>query len=321
MIVPVHIRGLVKNHGAIRALDGIDLDVEAGSVTALLGPNGAGKTTTLDILLGLNDSDTGLVSVFGAEPRKAVASGALGAVLQNGTLLPGVTVRELILCMGAQHRSPMPFDHVVGHSIVEELLERRTERLSGGETQRVLFALALVGDPQLLVLDEPTAAMDLKARKSFWAAVRQLAADGRTVLFSTHYLEEADAIADRVVLLAAGRIVADGSASAVRAIGGMRQIRCTLPPGHDDDLVRLPGVASSERHGATVLLRSATSDDTLRALLRDRRDATDVEVATASLADAIEVLTSGAAADADRTEAPHTDAPTAPTAALAAGGR
>jgi ABC-2 type transport system ATP-binding protein len=288
---PIALTGLRKSFGDVQAVAGLDLQIAPGEVTALLGPNGAGKTTTLAMLLGLAEPDSGTAQLFGRSPRAAVADGLVGAVLQNGTLLPGVTVRELVHCMRALHRTPMPSADVVRHAMLGELLDRRVERLSGGETQRVLFALALVGDPRLLVLDEPTAAMDVAARKAFWAAVRALAAAGRTVLFSTHYLEEADAIADRIVLLGRGRVVADGTAAEIRAVGGVRHIRAAALPGDDAALAALPGVGGVDRHGGTVVLRSTSSDATLRALLMLRPDAHDIEIAAASLADAIELLT------------------------------
>jgi ABC-2 type transport system ATP-binding protein len=289
--LPISANGLVKSFGEVQAVAGLDLDVEAGSVTALLGPNGAGKTTTLDILLGLREPDAGSVRLFGRPPKAALAAGLVGAVLQGGALLPGVTVQELVACHSAMHRTRMPIEQVVHHAMLDDLLPRRVDRLSGGETQRVLFALALVGNPRALVLDEPTAAMDLAARRSFWAAVRDLVADGRAVLFSTHYLEEADAIADRVVLLGRGRVVADGSAAEVRSLGGVRHIRCALEPAADAALAALPGVSGLERQGDLVRLRSTDSDRTLRDLLAAFPDARDIEVTAASLADAIDALT------------------------------
>ncbi|MEJ3653470.1 ABC transporter ATP-binding protein [Actinomycetes bacterium KLBMP 9759] len=289
-MTPISVRGLVKSFGAVQAVAGLDLDVEAGSVTALLGPNGAGKTTTLDILLGLRKADAGSVHLFGRGPKAALAAGMVGAVLQGGTLLPGVTVRELVGCHSAMYRNRMPMDRVVHHAMLDELMPRRVDRLSGGETQRVLFALALVGNPRALVLDEPTAAMDLAARRSFWAAVRDLVGDGLAVLFSTHYLEEADAIADRVVLLGRGRVVADGTAAEVRSIGGVRHIRCALAPAADVTLGSLPGVSGFERQGELVRIHSVDSDRTLRELLVAHPEARDIEVTAASLADALDAL-------------------------------
>jgi len=291
---PIEIRALRKAYGAVRAVDGVDLRVTSGEVVALLGPNGAGKTTMLDMILGLQRPDAGEVRVFGGTVRRAVAGGLIGAVLQEGDPLQGVTVRELISTMSALQHKPMPLDEVIARAELADLLKRRTDKLSGGETQRLRFALALVGDPELLVLDEPTAAMDVTARRSFWLTVRTLATAGRTVLFSTHYLEEADSAADRIVLLAAGRVVADGPTTEIRAVAAARMIRCTLRGANPAAILALPGTSSVEVHGAAVTIRSADSDAALRALLAAYPDARDIEVAAAPLADAVLALTTPA---------------------------
>jgi ABC-2 type transport system ATP-binding protein len=287
----IDIVGLHKNFGAVRAVDGVDLRVSRGEVVALLGPNGAGKTTTLDLLLGLQRPDRGEVSVLGGPVYDAVKRGSIGVVLQSGELLTGATVRELVSTMWALQPDPMPLDEVFRHAELDKILDRRTDKLSGGETQRVRFAIAMVGDPELLVLDEPTAAMDVTARRSFWIAVRELAAAGRTILFSTHYLEEADAIADRIVLMAGGKIVADGPTTEIRAIAAARVIRFTLADAVSEELTKLPGVTEVEVHGATVAVRSPDSDDVLRTLLANYPAMRDIEVAAAPLADAVFALT------------------------------
>ena len=287
----LRIRGLTKSYGPVRAVDGVDLDIVAGETVALLGPNGAGKSTTIDMLLGLSRPDTGEVTVFGRPPADAVRAGLVGAMLQSGGLIGEVSVRELVELAASLYPAPMPVDEVLDRADLTELADRRTTRLSGGQTQRVRFALALVPDPQLLVLDEPTAALDVEARRRFWASMRQLTAAGRTVLFATHYLEEADAYADRVVLLARGRVVADGPATAIKAVVGGRTVRCTLPGADLDALRRLPGVTAVEAHGDGVTLRCSDSDAALRALLAAELAAHDVEVAGADLEDAFISLT------------------------------
>ncbi|MEV5409935.1 ABC transporter ATP-binding protein [Thermopolyspora sp. NPDC052614] len=287
----LELRGLRKSFGEVRAVDGIDLRIGVGEVVALLGPNGAGKTTTLDMLLGLGTPDAGEIRVLGGTIHDAIRRGRIGAMLQEGELLPGATVRELITTMSALQPKPMPLAEVIEYAELGGLLSRRTDKLSGGETQRVRFALALLGDPELLVLDEPTAAMDVTARRSFWATIRRLAKAGRTILFSTHYLEEADTIADRIVLLAAGRIAADGPTTEIRAAAAARVVRFTLPGADRDELALLPGADGVEVHGTAVTMRSADSDTLLRALLDRYADARDVEVATAPLADAVLTLT------------------------------
>jgi ABC-2 type transport system ATP-binding protein len=288
------LRGLTKSYGPVRAVAGIDLDIVAGETVALLGPNGAGKSTTIDMLLGLARPDAGAVTVFGRTPDEAVRAGLIGAMLQSGGLISEVTVRELLVLAASLYPAPMPVDEVLERADLTELADRRTTKLSGGQTQRVRFALALVPDPELLVLDEPTAAMDVETRRRFWASMRQLAAAGRTVLFATHYLDEADEYADRIVLMAQGRVVADGPATAIKAVVGGRTIRATLPGVPDGLLAALPGVGAVERHGDAVRLTCTDSDLALRALLAGYQDARDIEVGGADLEDAFVALTSPA---------------------------
>jgi ABC-2 type transport system ATP-binding protein len=285
-------RGLRKSYGAVRAVSGVDLDVVAGETVALLGPNGAGKSTSIDMLLGLTRPDSGQVSVFGRPAAQATRSGLVGAMLQTGGLLADVTVGELIALAASLYPRPMPVPEVLRRAGLVDLARRRTDGLSGGQTQRVRFALALVPDPDLLVLEEPTVGMDVESRWAFWAAMRELAGAGRTVLFATHYLEEADEFADRVVLMAGGTIVADGPATAIKAVVGGRTIRCTLPGADLAALRALPGVTAVEAHGDGVTVRSADADAALRALLAAEPAARDLEVTGADLQDAFLALTS-----------------------------
>jgi ABC-2 type transport system ATP-binding protein len=287
----IRTRGLAKSFGPVRAVAGVDLDIVAGETVALLGPNGAGKSTTIDILLGLARPDAGEISVFGQPPATATQAGLVGAMLQSGGLLSYVTIRELIGMTTSLYRDPMPVDEVLRRAGLTEIADRRTNGLSGGQVQRVRFALALTPNPELLVLDEPTVGMDVESRRAFWAAMREFAAAGRTILFATHYLEEADEFADRVVLMAHGRIVADGPATAVKAIVGGRTIRCTLPGADPDRLGTLPGVTTVELRGDGVLLRAADSDAALRGLLATEPTARDIEVTGAALEDAFIALT------------------------------
>jgi ABC-2 type transport system ATP-binding protein len=289
----IEIQALRRYYGSVRAVDGVDLTVRRGEVVALLGPNGAGKTTTLDALLGLSTPDSGRIALFGMAPKAAIAAGRIGAVLQSGELLSGVTVRELLTAMRALQPRPVPLAEVVKAAGVGDILDRRVDKLSGGQAQRVRFGIALVGEPDLLVLDEPTAGLDTAARRAFWTAVRGYAAAGRTVLFSTHYLEEADEVADRIVLIANGKVVADGPTTEIRAVAAARVIRVTLPGVSEADLHALPGVSTVDVHGTTVTLRSAESDTTLRTLLTTYPKARDIEVAAAPLADAVLALTEG----------------------------
>ncbi|WP_430786476.1 ABC transporter ATP-binding protein [Actinoplanes sp. G11-F43] len=209
--IAIRLTGIGRRFGAVRAVDGLDLSVPRGGVVALLGPNGAGKTTMLSIILGLLTPDTGTLTVFGHSPSAAIRAGLTGAMPQDAGLVSGATVREVLELARALSPKPLPMDRILAAAGLGDLLKRRVDRLSGGEAQRVRFGFALAGDPELLVLDEPTTGMDVTARATFWDTVRELAADRRTVLFSTHQLPEAQRYADRIVLLAAGRVVADDS--------------------------------------------------------------------------------------------------------------
>jgi ABC-2 type transport system ATP-binding protein len=216
----VRLTGLRKHYADVRAVDGVDLTIAPGEIVALLGPNGAGKSTTADMILGLTKPDNGEVTVFGTSPDKAVAIGAIGAMLQGGALLDDATVSEMVTMVASLHRKPMPVKEALRRAGIDDLADRRPTKLSGGQKQRVRFAVALVSDPDLLVLDEPTAAMDVGTRREFWKSMYEYTASGRTVLFATHYLEEAEEFADRVVLMRGGKIVADGSVAEVRALAG-----------------------------------------------------------------------------------------------------
>ncbi len=291
----IELAGLSKSfagpHGQIRAVRGIDLRIAAGETVALLGPNGAGKSTTIDMLLGLLAPDAGTVSVFGRPPRDAVAQGRVGAMLQTGDLIRDLSVRELVAMMAALYPAPLDIDQVLELTGVQEIADQRTQKLSGGQSQRVRFAVALVSNPQLLVLDEPTVAMDVEGRRSFWKTMRAFAAGGRTIVFATHYLEEADAYADRAVLMAHGEIVADGPTTEIKAMVGLRTIRATLPDVDAEALAALPGVSDAERRGEAVVLSCADSDAAIRALLAAFPDARDIEIAAAGLEQAFLTLT------------------------------
>jgi ABC-2 type transport system ATP-binding protein len=292
----IELQGLTKSYrggsrGPVRAVRGIDVSIARGETVALLGPNGAGKSTTIDMLLGLTRPDAGEVRVFGHSPRDAVDAGAVGAMLQTGELIRDLSVRELIALVASLYPRPMAVDEVLSLAGLSEVADQRTQKLSGGQTQRVRFAIALVSDPELLVLDEPTVAMDAQGRRDFWAAMRAYTARGRTILFATHYLEEADANADRAVLMAQGRIVADGPTTEIKARVGTRTIRATLPEAGLDGLEGLPGVSSAERHGEAVILRCADSDAAIRALLDRYPDARDIEITGAGLEEAFLELT------------------------------
>src|SRR5215469_9782975 len=219
---------LHKNFKDVRAVRGMTLSIEPGEIVALLGPNGAGKTTTIDMVLGLSQPSSGSVSVYGIQPRQAIDSGRVSAVLQTGGLLKDLTVEETCRYTASLFPTARPVEEVLRRAGISGIADRRVGKCSGGEQQRLRFAMALLPDPELLVLDEPTTGMDVEGRRGFWAAIRQDAAKGRTVLFATHYLEEADAYADRIILLRHGQKVADGTAAQIKALAAGRTVRETM---------------------------------------------------------------------------------------------
>jgi ABC-2 type transport system ATP-binding protein len=287
--------GLVKSwrgpSGPVHAVRGIDVRITRGETVALLGPNGAGKSTTIDMILGLARPDAGHVSVFGHAPSDAVKAGLVGGMLQTGALIRGLTVRELVAMVASLYPNPLDIGEVLELAGLTEAGEQRTEKLSGGQTQRARFAVAVVSNPDLLILDEPTVAMDVEGRRAFWVAMRGFAAHGKTVMFATHYLEEADANADRAVLLAHGRIVADGPTTEIKGRVGTRTIRATLPDVATEELSAIAGVNTAERHGDAVILVCSDSDAAIRELLSRYPAARDIEITGAGLEDAFVRLT------------------------------
>lgn len=303
----IELRGLTKTYGQIRAVRGIDLTIASGEIVALLGPNGAGKSTTIDMVLGLTKPDAGTVRVFGDSPADAIRRGAVGAMLQTGSLIPEVKVRELLAVTASLFPNPLPVDHIIDQTGIGSFVDQFTNKLSGGQRQRARFALAIASNPDLMILDEPTVAMDVESRRSFWTSLRALASTGKTVVFATHYLEEADDYADRIVLMAHGDIVADGPANEIKATVGSRTIRATLP---DSDLhqtadlhalAALPGVTAADRRGEAVVLTCSDSDQAIRALLSNYPTARDIEITAGGLEEAFLELTTAETAEAAET--------------------
>ncbi|MCX4529672.1 MULTISPECIES: ABC transporter ATP-binding protein [unclassified Streptomyces] len=262
----VRFRHAAKSFGAVRALAGIDLDIRRGESVALLGRNGAGKSTAISLLLGLDRPDAGDVRLFGTAPAEAVRAGRVGAMLQEGRAVPRITVRELLAFVARTYPAPMSVAEALDLAGLTAVAGRRVDRLSGGQAQRVRFAVALAGNPELIVLDEPTAALDVEARRAFWQSMRAYALRGNTVLFSTHYLEEADAHADRVVVVDRGRIVADGTGERLRSAAGGALVAFDLAGRPSGDLAGLPGVVSVEVRGDRARLRTLDPDATVVAL-------------------------------------------------------
>ncbi len=283
-------------YGSHLALDGLDLEVARGETLALLGPNGAGKSTTISLLLGLLHPAAGHVEVLGTTPRRAVAEGRVGAMLQTGSgsgLPPGVRVETALQLVRKLYRYPAPFDVTVERAGIGALLKRQTHRLSGGQAQRVRLALAIAGDPDLVFLDEPTAAMDVEGRRLFWRMMRQLGQEGRTVVFATHHLAEADEIADRVAVVNHGRVVANGPGATLKAAVATRRIRFVTDTPDEAVLDELEGVTDVMVRGTSVALDSLDADATIRALVRKGIDFRHLEVTGAGLEEAFVAITEG----------------------------
>lgn len=280
---------VTKRLGRTEVLRDLDLAIGAGEVTALLGPNGAGKTTAVGLLTGRLQPDRGTARLFGLDPSRPAGRARTGVMLQASGLPDTLTVKELVLLQSGYYGDPRPVTETLEIAGLGELAERRCGALSGGQARRVQYALAICGRPDLLVLDEPTAAMDQASRRALWATVREAAADGAGVLLTSHDLAEADALADRVLVMDAGRIVADGSPAALRARVGGSVIRCrtALP------LLRLralPAVREASRAGAETRIATADAVATLRTLADADPALADLRVADAALEDAITVL-------------------------------
>lgn len=288
----VRLSGVVKTYGALRAVNGVDLTIGRGETVALLGPNGAGKSTTINMMLGLLTPDAGTVQIFGDSPASAVTGGKIGAMLQEAGFVPNATVGELIELCRALYPSPLPTREILAAADLTDIAKQRLDKLSGGQSQRVRFAFALAGNPDLLILDEPTAAMDVASRQAFWAAMRRMTDKGKTVLFATHYLEEADDFADRVIVLAGGRIIADGSGAEIKKVAGGRTVSFDLEGASGDGFADLPGVTSAEVRGDRVRLRCDDSDATVRALVHSGHAFGNLEIESAGLEAAFLTLTS-----------------------------
>jgi ABC-2 type transport system ATP-binding protein len=285
------LEGVHKAYGEVRAVDGLDLAIAPGEIVAVLGPNGAGKSTTTEMITGLTDPDRGRVAVFGRAPRSAVRQGLVGVMLQAGALLHEATVNDVLRMIHGLHAHPLPLAEVVERADLGTFLKTKTEKLSGGQAQRLRYALAIMADPQLLILDEPTVGMDVEIRRAFWASMREFIGGGRTVLFATHYLDEADAEANRIVVLARGRVIADGTPSMIKSRVADRTITLAERGVSLPDLLTLPAVIAGERSGGRLLLQTTDSDTTLRALIARYPAATDIEVVSATLEDAFLALT------------------------------
>ena len=294
-MLAIDLQNLTKRYRQVTAVRDLTLQVAPGEVVAFLGPNGAGKTTTIDMILGLARPDTGSVQVYGTTPAAAIARGDVAAVMQTGGLLKDFTVRETVRFTASLYAESRPVDDVMARAGITHIADRLVGKCSGGEQQRLRFAIALLSDPRLLILDEPTRGMDVEGRREFWTAIREDASRGRTILFATHYLDEADAYADRIVLMRQGDIVADGTTAEIKARALGRSVRATLPSADLAQLSALPGVSHVEQRGDTVLLQCSDSDVVARHLLTQTM-ARDLEIVAQNLEAAFVALT-GRASD------------------------
>ena len=291
----IRLTGLTKKYGGLVAVNDISLTIQPGEVVALLGPNGAGKSTTIDLALGLSVPTAGSAELFGGDPRNAIVGGRVGAMLQGGALLPTMTVEQSVAIIASLHKHPMTVQEAMERAGVTDIARQRVASLSGGQMQRARFAVAVVSNPDLLILDEPTAAMDVGARHSFWTSMREFTSQGRTVVFATHYLDEADTFADRIVIMGAGRVIADGTPSEIKSVVTGRTLSFDLDSARGAfDL--LPGVTGAHVRGSRVSLTTADSDATLRAVLATYPTAHDIEIASRNMDDAFMALTSEAGA-------------------------
>lgn len=285
----IRMTDVTKRFGSVQALAGVTLRVEQGERVALLGPNGAGKTTAISILLGLRPPTSGEARVLEGDPGNVATRARIGAMLQETLLPPGLRVAELIEFSRSLYPHPLPLAEAVRRSSLEEITQKRVERLSGGQRRRVLFAMAIAGNPELLFLDEPTAGIDAETRQTFWNGLEQsLEQTHGTLLFTTHYLEEAERYATRVVVIRSGRVVAEGTPRELREAAGARTIRFTLPePRPIEQIKEIAGARSAELSGGTYTLRASDPDAAVRRLVQAGLPIAKLDVSVGSLEEAL----------------------------------
>jgi ABC-type multidrug transport system ATPase subunit len=283
-----------KRYGSTLALDRLHLDVRRGELLAVLGPNGAGKSTAISLLLGLQNPDSGSAQLFGLTPDRLEARSLVGVMMQEVGLAPELRVRELIELTTSYYPSPLTVEQTLALTHTNPIADRPYAKLSAGQKRQVQFALAVCGRPSLLFLDEPSVGLDVQAREALWAAVRQLVAQGSSIVLTTHYLEEAEALADRVVVLAKGRIIASGTVDDMRALVARRRVRCitSIAP---ERVREWPGVVSAAMDGRYLQVIAVDADAVVRRILLNDSEARDLEVHRAGLAEAFTELTQEAA--------------------------
>jgi ABC-2 type transport system ATP-binding protein len=287
----VTFQNVSKKYGQLKAVDGLSLELYPGETVALLGPNGAGKSTSLDMLLALRNPTSGKIRMFGEDPYHAIKRGRVGAMLQSGGLMPEVTVRELVTLVTGFQPKPEPIEATLKRAGIADIAEQRVDRLSGGQTQRVRFALAICGDVELIALDEPTTAMDVETRQLFWSNMKAEVAEGKTLLFATHYLEEADQAADRILVINRGRLLADGTPAQIKERAGAKRMSFRLPEINEPWLLQLPGLENLEIRGDLVQIQTSDSDATLYALIDAGFRPRELEVGSLGLEQAFLAIT------------------------------
>ncbi len=293
-VPPAQLSGVRKRYGNTQALDGVDLAVRPGELLAILGPNGAGKSTAIALMLGLIEPDEGAATLFGLPPREVEARQGVGVMMQEVALAPELKVRELVDLAASYYPSPLTTTETLALTRIPDLANRPYGKLSTGQKRQVQFALAVCGRPALLFLDEPTVGLDVQARETLWATIRGLLASGLSIVLTTHYLEEAEALADRVIVLAKGRVIASGSVDDMRALVDRKRVR-VITRLNADDIASWPGVAAATLDGQHVAIVAVDADAVVRRLLAADPDARDLEVLRAGLADAFTSLTQEAA--------------------------
>ncbi|MEO7456872.1 MAG: ABC transporter ATP-binding protein [Gemmatimonadaceae bacterium] len=293
-MLAIDLKNLTKRYGAVTAVNDLSLQVEPGEIVAFLGPNGAGKTTTIDMMLGLARPSEGSVAIYGKPPAEAIAAGEIAAVMQTGGLLKDFTVEETVRFTASLYLNARPAAEVLERAGIAGIASRRVAKCSGGEQQRLRFAMALISDPRLLILDEPTTGMDVEGRRDFWSAIREDASRGRTIMFATHYLDEADSYADRIVLIRQGSIVADGTTAEIKNLASGRRVRVTLENPDVDALRAIGGVTNVEQRGDSVIVNCSDSDVVARYFLTST-SARDIEVSSQNLEAAFVALTADSA--------------------------
>jgi len=288
--VVAHLDNVSKNYGNVAALRNVSLNVNGGELVSVLGPNGAGKTTAIKLLLGLAGPSAGTVNVFGGDPRNPRNRLRTGAMLQVARVPETLRVKEHIDLFSSYYPKPLPLAEIVAAAGLKEIANRKFGELSGGQKQRVLFALAICGDPDLVFLDEPTVGLDVEARRTLWEEIRKLVARGKTVLLTTHYLQEADALSDRIVLINKGSIIAEGTPAEIKSRTANRQIRCvsSLPIA---EVCAIPAVLEVHADREGLLISTPCPDDVLRELFRRDQRLSGIEVISAGLEEAFLALT------------------------------